>query len=366
MLAVVLGLHGPLTNWCCDALAWLLRSRGETPVVARLNALEDFTVELLTGRSSLVVVSTRPAPKLISALRRADIPYVVVDEEPTRSALFRMQQLKESHVNAVRGVLAETVALHGAVASPLAFRVDRGRAAADTTAELRRIGRHLRILPDASSSPVADTVAALPVELASLFAGTRSSEPETVLDETEIPVEERLVIKAALQELGTFEGDDKSRVLLMRDFFHSSDTGAPAVSGQIDVTGRARLLAQGPHVFLAAGAWRARSVHRFSADLAGTPFTIDAVAWVNGIAHGLARTTFTVPTSGGVVEAVLNFTVMDPWSIIEMRLFAEKAIFAGSLGLGYVDVVRSRPQDDVLAAIDTDERSRGRAPVPAV
>ncbi|WP_375460391.1 hypothetical protein [uncultured Enterovirga sp.] len=345
---VVFGLQGFLTDWCCDLTAALIGSQGRPPEIAKLNSIEDFAVQLLANPADLIVRSTWPDPILLNAVRRAGTACVFAHDQPLRSAYFRMPRFGEGYLNAIRGVMAESVALRG-VTMPDVVHVRREEVVADPVAEIARIARALGL------RDLGEKAGMLHQHCKPAFSYLEQSPAEMIGQSEEgapkpvVSSQERAVLEAALGRLGTFGEEDQTRLLLTKDFFNFE--GAPIGDGRIDATGRARLLVQGPHIFLAAGAWKARSVHRFSSDLAGSPFTIDAVSWVGTTPHDLARTTFTVPSSGGVVETLLNFAVTNPQGMIEMRLFADRAVFGGEISLGYVDVTRNHLRDPILDTV---------------
>lgn len=338
MLYPMFGLPGPLTDWCCQAVVALLRAQGHAAQVFSVNSVEDLAVHLIEGHGSVVLRSNRPEQGLLNALNRAQVPVVVGAESPVRSAEFRTVHGGLDRIAAVREVLSDLAALHDVPRRHRVLIVSYQDVLDDPTVVLSAIMRHLGhseldfgSVGSASRKRFDTLIRTMPL----LTADAYSEDAKPVAAPERDPVGDALV---GLED-ARFE-DGSGTILIGPEFFVVTATGkAPAAP--LDATGRARGLVHGPFVRLPRGDWIARCVHRYSEDLASASFVIDVVSFAGGSLHEHARSSFKIPTSSGLVEITLQFRVEDPSVPLEVRLFAERAIFSGEIVLGPVVFTRT-------------------------
>ena len=334
MLYPVFGLPGPLTDWCCEAVAEVLREQGRLPQVFVLSTVEDLAVRLIEGHGSLILLSHRPEQSLLSALRRAEVPIIVAAESPLRSADVRTADEGLDRLESVREVLADLAALQDMPRHQTVLVVSRQGVLDDPTGTLAAIARHLGC-PDVGCGSAGrvslERLDALTPLALSRTAGTPVAGAVPGMARLRDPVGDALL---GLED--AIAGNGLGRILIGPEFFIVTETGQVASETHLDATGRARGLVHGPFICLARGDWIARCVHRYSEDLASASFVIDVVSFGTGSVQELARSSFKIPSSGGLVETTLQFRVETPRIPLEVRLFAERAIFSGEISLGPV------------------------------
>ena len=343
MIHVVFGVHGLHTKWCCEVIGHLLGTETKELRKVELNSVEDLTVRLLKRETPLIVASRRPEQQMIDAVHRAGLRYVVAADNPRRSVRFRTAETGDDRVSAIRDVLAELAALHDLSSHPQALFVSRDTVVSEPILAVASIADHFG-LPRPDASDTRDLLR----EAAGLLDDGDIDAPRPAPDEGSpglgLPGRRAVLEDTTLESLGTgYEKEPANQIVVTREFFNVIDGEPGAALRPIDATGRARWLVNGPFVCLPAGDWVAQCVHRYSQDLASASFAIDVVHFAGGVLNELARTSFKVPSGGGVVETLLQFRVDDPRSPLETRLVAERAIFSGEIMLGYVQFRRASP-----------------------
>lgn len=334
MVYPIFGLPGPLIEWCSQTIAGLLDAQGRLARVIRLDSVEDLAVCLMEEHQCIINLSHRPEQTLINALHRASVPILIASESPHDSYEFRVATGGLDPLVSVREVLADLAALQDVPRQHRGLVVSRRDVLVEPASTADAIARHL------GCSSVAGG--------ADGMINTQRLATLTLLEPFPIasaPLEGVNLSKAissnfvndALQGLDNALAEDgQSRILIGPEFFVVTATGEAPTSTPLDATGRARGLVHGPFICLARGDWIARCVHRYSEDLASASFAIDIVSFANGSIQELARSSFKIPTSSGLVETTLQFRVEAPRTPLEVRLFAERAIFNGDITLGPV------------------------------
>jgi hypothetical protein len=339
MLYPVFGLPGPLTDWCCQAIAKFLLAQGRPAQVVLLDTVEDLAVRLMEGHGSLIHLSHRPEQSLLSALRRAAVPIFVAAESPRQSFEFRIAAGGLDRLASVREVLADLAALQDMPRQQSVLVVSRTNVLDEPAMTLATMARHLGCTDSVGGA----AEMASPERLASLMSPVPSRVAGTPLDSAKpVTVPPRDPVGDALQGMeDALTEEGQSRILIDPEFFIVTATGQAPSSTPLDATGRARGLVHGPYVCLARGDWIARCVHRYSEDLASASFVIDIVSFAGGSLQELARSSFKIPSSSGLVETTLQFRVESSRNPLEVRLFAERAIFNGEIKLGPVIFTRT-------------------------
>jgi hypothetical protein len=327
MIFPVLGLQAPLTFWCQRAVAELVaRSRGNASLLhADLGG--DLLRHLLSSEHPPVFTSSRPDRLVRDALLGSGRRYIL-SAAPPRASLEHLVRHGAGPLEATRGVLADLAALFSLAGPESGAIVSQGDVAKDASGTVGRIARHLGLdCSPADTSAIADIISS---EIGDGTAAASLSEPDR---------EDEAAVAAALDGLSMALSDSRyDRLVATRRFFTETVTGGAPLE-PIDATGRNRLLIYGPFLSLPAGDWTARCVYSFSSGLIGTPMTVDVIHFVGGFTE-LARTSFMV-TSAGRFDVDVRFAHTEPSAVLEIRLFSEKAIFDGTISLGYVEFRRS-------------------------
>jgi hypothetical protein len=328
MIFPVLGLQAPLTFWCQRAVTQLVaRSRGSAPLF-HADSGGDLLRHLMAVETSPVLTSSRPDRLVRDALLGSGRRYVL-SAAPPHASVEHLVRHGAGPLDATRGVLADLAALFTLAGPEGGAVVSQDDVTKDASGTVGRIARHLGL----DCSP--QDASAIAEIISSEIAGTTIS---AVLS-SDADREDQAAVAGALSGLSMALSDSRyDRLVATRRFFAETVTGSAPLE-PIDATGRNRLLIYGPFLCLPVGDWTARCVYSFSPGLIGTPMTVDVVHFVGGFTE-LARTSFMV-TSAGRFDVDVRFTHTEPSAVLEIRLFSEKAIFDGTISLGYVEFRRS-------------------------
>lgn len=293
-----------------------------------VDAAGDLLRNMLSADSPAVVTSSRPDNLVRAALLGSGRRYVL-SAAPPLSSIEHLVRHGAPPLDATRGVLGDLAALFSLADRSGDGLVTQQGVAEDAPGTIGRIARHLELgcsRQDAES--IAEAIASDLV--------VSNSEPSTF---SGIDREDQAAVVGAADGLSAALSDGRyERLVTTRRFFTETATGGAPLE-PIDATGRNRLLIYGPFVSLPAGDWTARCVYSFSPGLIGTPMTVDVIHFVGGFTE-LARTSFVV-TSAGRFDVDVRFVLTEPSAVLEIRLFSDKAIFDGTISLGYVEFRRT-------------------------
>lgn len=328
MIFPVLGLQAPLTFWCCRAVTELVaRSRGQARVF-HADGAGDLLRNILSADTPAVATSSRPDNLMRQALLASGRRFILSAAQP-QASIEHLIGNGAAPLDATRGVLADLAALYGLVAANKDGIVTQDDVLRDAAGTVSRIARRLALeCSPEDAGAIADAISSALVPTA----------PGAVAPSS-IDREDQAAVAGAVDSLTTALSDGRyERLVATRRFFTETATGGAPLE-PIDATGRNRLLIYGPFISLPAGDWTAHCVYSFSPGLVGTPMTVDVIHFVGGFTE-LARTSFVV-TSAGRFDVDVRFAHTEPSATLEIRLFSEKAIFDGTISLGYVEFRRT-------------------------
>ncbi len=146
--------------------------------------------------------------------------------------------------------------------------------------------------------------------------------------------DQRILIDEALE--GFCEpGGQAERFTWSPQLFFMGDSPNEAPTQAIDITGRARCLLYGPFITIPPGHWSVHVTLASSKASGGTAFVVEAFA-----GSPLGHVVIHAPAAGGVFDAHLTFTIESSDASadhpFQVRIFNERAVFDGRLGLGKV------------------------------
>lgn len=340
MMFLVLGPKAPLTAWC----QWVVSALCQTSFGAvrdiRAETAQDLLRELLTSSEPGVVTLSRPDVIVTDAVVASGRPFLLAAPAPRSSVEFLVRETGASHLDAVRHVLADLSTLAALARAEGRLVIEAESVSKDAPATIGRIAAHLGLTCTRGEA------AALSSAAAPLLFG-RPDDPEFGTRPTWTS-EENLIIEGAVNGFrhvlttGRFDS-----IVAARHFFRIGGGGEIPLNA-IDATGRGRLLIYGPFLSLPPGDWTARCVFSFSSGMIGIPMSVDVIHFVGGF-HEMARTSFTV-TSAGRLDVNVRFVHAEPAASLEIRLFSDRAVFDGTISLGYVEFNRN------TAAADSPEK----------
>lgn len=340
MIYPVLGLQSPLTHWCSQVVLQLVRMRDRSALKFHADVATDVLRHLLVAEASSVITMSRPDRVVRDAILGSGRAYVMSTASPRASVAYLAHHHGFASIDATRGVLGDVASLLSLVESNRRLVVLPEHATGRAAETVSRIASHFGLT---CNDGIAATIAA---DCAAAFSPDELT--GAVEFDSELDLEERRAVHGALDGLNHALVDGSyDKVVAARRFFTADVTGAAPLE-PIDATGRNRLLIYGPFLALPAGDWTARCVYSFSEGLVGTPMTVDVIHFSGALVE-LARTSFAV-TAPGRLDVNVRFQHVEPSAVLEVRLFSDRAIFDGTISLGFVEFSRNR-----VAPHSTDE-----------
>lgn len=339
VLFFVIGLPGPLTDWCETVVAGLAEALGgrvartalpppEDMLLYRpaVGTLDQVALSLIEDSPAQLVVGARqPDDRLRTALVKTAVPFIVALDDPRAAAIGIRAKAGCDPAAATRAVANCCPSITQCMRAPGALALRPQEARTDAHRTVTAIARHLQIpVSESRAGKIAETAAAA----APIAAQSSASEEVRAL-----PEHLRKMLDGALASYGEFfAGGDMGRIVWTRDLFALVDDATKKPAEAIDVSGGARCLIYGPYIHLPPGRWSARVVLGFSQDAAGHIFLVDACCGH----RQLAATSF-APQAAGVEIVEVAFS-MDPSPAeqLEIRVMVLSERAGGHLAFGNV------------------------------
>jgi hypothetical protein len=332
MLFFVIGLPGPLAEWCEAATVRLVQHAFGPAERICADTLEEITQSLLrSGATHSVVVARDPGFLIRRGLAEAGRPFVVVPNDPWASLAHLVIRRGLGMAAATRQVASSCASLISFAASPGAFVLDAKRHDVDRLSVATAIARHLQL--EVGDGDIADIVNSL-------------GEGSDILDSSDtaawrdgLDPGERVIATGALGPyLEHSSGRGLGPITWAPELFFIGDRPGVPATGGVDITGRARCLMRGPHIMLPPAIWSFCVVVDVSPEAAEHSILIEAAA-----GGGVGRTVLR-PAGPGMVEADLILRLDElPDRRVELLLSTQRPAFAGHLTLVRVSVTAQPP-----------------------
>jgi hypothetical protein len=277
---------------------------------------------LRTGVSRAVVASRQPGGRLRSALVTSGRNFLVVVEDP-RTALAEAVCIQPNDVAAAVQLVASSCAgITRYVSSPGALALFRDRDGGDLVNTARAIALHLGInLSDPDLVEIVGDLAhaGLTFELGDGAAARWAS----------LGAEEQRVVRGALDPFVSYlTTGELPPIIWERELFFVGDRPAERITGNVDVTGRARCLWHGPNIMLPPGTWSLSLRLVFSREATEHDFLVE-VAADREVASSTIR-----PQTAGAFDINLTFALDAATDHpIAIRLSTQRAAFDGTVTL---------------------------------
>ena len=348
MIFFSIGLPSRFAEWCDAVTARLVESRWGPVEICSIQMLDELAVAAIRTKAAHLLARCRqPVLRLQAEIVAAGRPFLVALGDPQAALRDLLLQQVAEFAGATRAVASSCAAMLTVTQAPGALVLSSDRAA-DPVAAAEAIARHFEV------GLCRDEIARLVADLAAAGVAPGQDEDRSWWDG--LAEREQTVAAGALQSyVSQFGGGAAGVIVWEPELFYSTEapTGQPpaAVSGPIDLTGRARFLVYGPYINLPPGAWSANVVVGFSSEAAEMSFVVEVVA-----GSQLAYTRVQ-PTGEQVVEAALQFTIGNSVDRpVEIRIVNERAAFDGRLVFGYVTLtprvgVREETEDALRRAL---------------
>jgi hypothetical protein len=317
-----------------------------------VNESADLLRELLAEEAPTVVTTSRPDRGIVQAVERSGRPFVLSAAPPISSAAHQHAETAGPVSELIREVMADTSALASLANAPGRLVIDI-EAAANGADTIQTIAAHLGLTCDSSEA------AAINARIKTAIGSEIAERSRDLTERAPLSREEELALEGALAGLDrTLIDGSIGKIVATRLLFHIEGSPEPPL-GLVDATGRNRLLLYGPFLPLPLGDWTARCVYSFSPGLIGTPMSVDVIHFGGGF-HELARSSFTI-TSGGRFDVNVRFVHTEPSGRLEVRLFNDRAVFDGTLSLGFIEFTKNREELDPAEDIFGETRDRAHS-----
>lgn len=348
MDVVALGASTVLGTWGFEILQKILLECKGTLEVAEQNEPIDPQEEPRPDTNRLLL-SRNPREALFNLLSGADLPVIGFIDHPVDA----VRSVKQAHdcgtLDALRIVMESAAVIRTLERRRRVLIVDRDFAGGDARRIVASIATYLLTFYEGQGLEeflARDDVSAvdepIPMELE-----LRNLVPAYLpLEESRraLSVDDVELIQASLGELSIWPGRAVS-TRWPRSVFLLGDEADFSTRAVTEVTGVARILYYGPYFFLPASRYRVRVTLGFSAETAGTTFTLDG--W-DGELLGSARVR---PSSAGIFVAAFDLEVGRPYRALEIRIQNDQGAIDGKIALVEVELVewsieaeRERPQ----------------------
>jgi hypothetical protein len=333
VIQFVVGLPDPLTDWCATATAEVLRRAGRSVTVGRAATLADVAgLAVAATTDDVLCVCNSVDAALATAIVAQPRPYVVAACDPAAAFHRAAPASSQSALETLRRLALSAVWLHHLVSCKAPLTVDAAGPA--LAAALERIACQGGAADGPGAALAAIALAGPPPLPRAAPAGSTALLSPGLSDAADAA----LAFYAALVVDDPERRDPGPSLLLHGGLFSDGAPPHTSLSATIDLTGRARILFFGPYVAIPSGAWEAR----FVLDVwhAGDDLLLhaDVAGAVDGRAHCLAQSTFSIGVAGRHVVPV-TFQVEAPAMIVEFRGFTARATFDGRLTLVGVELV---------------------------
>jgi hypothetical protein len=320
----IVGLPGPLADWCGTVLARLAaRETGEAVQTFPAHSLADLGRRLLIPSSLPGIAMVQyPDAGLCDALTADTCRFLLLIAPPEAAIETSARDHGIPVAEATRAIAnaqATTARLRGA---PGALVVAPS-AAADPGALASAIAAHFGMEPVLAEVPPAPAATAAPPCADGAPPDWRALIGDALAGQSASPLSAGTLAAAALRPL-----EDRGAVVWPRDLFWGGAPAAPA-TGAIDLTGPSRCVLYGPYIRLPAGHWSCTLLFGCSPEAVGLAMMADIHA-----GRVLSQVGFTIEEAG-IFEVEIAFENTDPDLPIEVRLFSTRATFEGRLAIGH-------------------------------
>jgi hypothetical protein len=335
MICFCIGLQGRFSQWCVAAAGRILQESLGAVTLVQANSLEEVAINVMRGGAStnFVIACCQPTDRLRKAISETEAPVIIALDDP----MVTLASVDRSNVNlldATRLVANCCAAITDWAACDPTIVLHRQRYGDDTVGLASAMARQLG-LPlgrDAAQRLVND------LEASGLFPFV--TEENSSLDRLD-EAEQALVNGVLSGYVSSFAGGRIGPMVWKRDLFFINESTSvnlfqPAVRS-VDITGKARVLIHGPHLFLPSGSWSATISLGFSAEARENSYVVEILTVKKQLAAA-----HIVPGHREFLEVSLEFAHESSFeweSLIEMRVHSQRAAFEGRLALGEVTLL---------------------------
>ena len=328
MILFSIGLPSAFAEWCDAVILAAAGRRAGGADFAAVNTLEELALAALRMQTALLAVGSRqPDSRLCKALTENGRRFVLALPKP-RTAVADMIAVHGYDLpGAVRAVASSSGTIRRLAGHPgglVLWAADEG----GTQPEMARaMCVHLNIA--VSDKSIRQIVA----DLAS--GSVAQAEQDRELWWSGLSEGDRNLVSDALDGFTNTSNDHSGSFSWGPQLFYLGDAPTDSPVGPIDMTGRARCLMYGPFIIVPPGYWNVHVALACSKEAGGAGLIVEAFAGAP-----LAQVTVHAPAGGGIFDANLAFVIQDGDASadqpFQVRIFNERAIFDGRLGLGKV------------------------------
>lgn len=286
-----------------------------------------------------------PDTALVELFMRSDAPFIVFADDPREVTAYAMIERKEQFVQAARSTSRVFAVLHNLMVKQDAFLISRSSISVNVHTAVGEIVTFFQLKLDQ------DAIVMITSRLVNEIPSSHEEAIRTLarhLDSGEKIFEDAMrgaehhqctFVQAAIEPLRDLAiGKPITTVTWPRSVFLSSDEKGSALSGPIDLTGRARQLTYGPYLHLPTGKWNATFFMNAIQCFSQSQLHIDVFSGTNQfLARG--RCDF---RGEGFFRVELPFEVKNPASPLEARIALERGAIEGRLDVLRVTLSRDR------------------------
>lgn len=313
MFHFVIGFPGRFAQACSVAVLSKVQRNGGWPNVIAVDTPEQVTRAILeSGNRDTVLLASHPGGRIRRALAEARRPFLVAMDDPRRVIADLVLNMNMDLATAVRMTASACPSVLGYADIECAIVVRASDPPAQTAATL---ARYLGWVP---GDPT----------IAALMNGLRQRSMVDVeswwasLDSAGSALAEGAIAAYLVP------GRKPSKALRWDEGLFLTGNSGPSSVGPINITGRKRVLLEGPGIQVAHGTWHLVLTMEFSRVAADYDYRLDVVA-----GNVLATLNFH-PPGDGEQRSVLDFHVPDTIDYpLSIRLSLQRAAFDGTVTL---------------------------------
>lgn len=345
MINAILGLPGPLTNWCREVVTLLLEATGADVDKSHMGGtLEELGERVLTSQAEHHVFSVcRPDKGLAAVLRKTQKPILFAVSDPRRATLHLINGSKLDPLTAIRTLSGDCSCLVTMVGHNNLIPITFDAVLTNPFGEASRIAQAYSLTP---SQKVLEAIVerCIPIHQSMTEAENGGTIPSEIL-KTTLSAED---IRAVEFLLGGLErqiyGQTDAPLIATKELFLNGDAPHDPVNAPLDMTGRSKYVVFGPFIHIPPGAWMLRFIMSFSEEAIGIPCVVDVGATDKLGFRELTRTHVIISTAGRM-DVSLAFQLEDPLASLQVRLMTEKPVFDGRMAVGFAEFRRKTSQD---------------------
>ena len=273
--AVIIGPHGPLTNWVFDIATRLALADPRRPVrkIDRNDGIEGLTYK------RPIYLTNYPSPAVVAAIEAGDLSVIFVTEDPRDVLGWQSRALGLPMLESIRAQTASAVANRVVAQSDDVLMIDR-LMARNGLSIVERIASALALpLSDDVQSMIETGEGGDTPGLEAILAarGDCYAPPyETVPNQGFLRQDAAQIASSVLDPLIAMARGDAVRPVIWPTavFTFSASPGGP-VPPVADVAGPPRTIYYGPYFYLPPARYRVEAILNFSEDIQDLPFVLD-------------------------------------------------------------------------------------------